>query len=117
MKNQNEAVQENVKIKPEIAVVALQQQDSPHSDVLKNHNANFNSKMMKHSSPSDQIAGIIILQAITSPEPKLRYPIGQDAVPWLEKKNKMTDDQFQEYISISAMSIAPSQRSSLQSFR
>jgi NAD(P)-dependent dehydrogenase (short-subunit alcohol dehydrogenase family) len=87
-------------------------EDSPYSSMLRSLNATFNT-LMEHASTSDQVA-VTILQAISSPEPKLRYPVGQDVATWLEKKSIMTDEQFQEYMKNSLASLAPSQRSSLQ---
>jgi NAD(P)-dependent dehydrogenase (short-subunit alcohol dehydrogenase family) len=87
-------------------------EDSPYSGMLRNLNSTFNA-LVEHASTSDQVA-VTILQAISSQEPKLRYPVGQDAATWLEKKNTMTDEQFQEYMKNSLASLAPSQRSSLQ---
>ena len=82
-------------------------EDSPYSGMLKSLNATFNAAM-EHASTSDQVA-MTILQAISSPEPKLRYPVGQDAATWLEKKSMMTDEQFQEYMRNSLASPTPSQ--------
>ena len=31
-----------------------------------------------------------IIEAISSPEPKLRYPVGEDVISWLETKSTMT---------------------------
>ena len=82
-------------------------EDSPYSGMLKSLNATFNAAM-EHASTSDQVA-MTILQAISSPEPKLRYPVGQDAATWLEKKSMITDEQFQEYMRNSLASPTPSQ--------
>jgi NAD(P)-dependent dehydrogenase (short-subunit alcohol dehydrogenase family) len=87
-------------------------EDSPYSGMLRSLNA-INDAMMKHASTSDQVA-VTILRAISSREPKLRYPVGQDAATWMEKKSTMTDEQFQEYMKNSLASLVPSQRSSLQ---
>jgi len=86
--------------------------DSPYSSLLGSFNATFNA-LWENASTSDQVAATI-LQAISSQEPKLRYPVGHDVATWLEKKSTMTDEQFQEYMKNSLASLAPSQRSSLQ---
>jgi len=67
------------------------------------------SASIEHASTSDQVA-TAVLQAITSPEPKLRYPVGFDAAIWLEKKGTMTDDQIQEYMKTSMATLVPSQK-------
>src|SRR5919109_2290216 len=81
--------------------------DSPYSSVLGSFNAAFNV-LWENASTSDQVAATI-LQAISSPEPKLRYPVGTDVAVWLEKKSAMSDEQFQEYMMTSFGSLAPRQ--------
>jgi NAD(P)-dependent dehydrogenase (short-subunit alcohol dehydrogenase family) len=83
-------------------------EDSPYSSMLGTLNASFES-LLENASTSDQVAATI-LQAISSSEPKLRYPVGQDVNSWLEKKSTMTDEQFQEFIRTSMASVAPSQK-------
>jgi NAD(P)-dependent dehydrogenase (short-subunit alcohol dehydrogenase family) len=83
-------------------------ENSPYSDILKTMYVLY-SASMEQACTSDQVA-TAILQAITSPEPKLRYPVGLDAATWLEKKGTMTDEQFQEYMKSSMATLAPSQK-------
>ena len=83
-------------------------EDSPYSSMLGSLNASFES-LLENASTSDQVAATI-LQAISSSEPKLRYPVGQDVNSWLKKKSTMTDEQFQEYMRTSMASVAPSQK-------
>ena len=82
--------------------------DSPYSSMLGSFNAAF-SVLWENASTSDQVAATI-LQAISSPERKLRYPVGSDVAVWLEKKSTMSDEQFQEYKMTSLGSLAPRQR-------
>jgi short-subunit dehydrogenase len=67
------------------------------------------SVLWESASTSDQVAATI-LQAISSPERKLRYPVGSDVAVWLKKKSTMSDEQFQEYMMTSLGSLAPRQR-------
>jgi len=83
-------------------------EDSPYSSMLGTLNASFES-LLENASTSDQVAATI-LQAISSSEPKLRYPVGRDVNSWLQKKSTMTDEQFQEYMRTSMASVAPSQK-------
>jgi len=83
-------------------------EDSPYSSMLGTLNASFES-LLENASTSDQVAATI-LQAISSSEPKLRYPVGRDVNSWLEKKSTMTDEQFQEFMRTSMASVAPSQK-------
>ncbi|HEY1248930.1 MAG TPA: SDR family NAD(P)-dependent oxidoreductase [Nitrososphaera sp.] len=82
--------------------------DSPYSSMLGSFNAAFNV-LWDSASTSDQVAATI-LQAISSPEPKLRYPVGNDVAVWLEKRSTMSDEQFQGYMMTSLGSLAPRQR-------
>jgi hypothetical protein len=75
--------------------------------MLGNLNTTFNA-LSENASTSDQVAATII-KAISSPEPKLRYPVGEDVISWLETKSTMTDEQFQEYMKNSMASLAPTQ--------
>jgi NAD(P)-dependent dehydrogenase (short-subunit alcohol dehydrogenase family) len=83
-------------------------EDSPYTGILDNLNVAFKTWLDKASTP-DQVAATI-LQAVSSPEPRLRYPVGQDVVASLEKKSAMTDEQFQEYMINSMASLAPRQK-------
>jgi NAD(P)-dependent dehydrogenase (short-subunit alcohol dehydrogenase family) len=81
-------------------------EDSPYSSMLGSVNAAL-SAWYETGITADQVAETV-LQAVSSPQPKLRYPVGI-ASAWLEKKSTMTDEQFQEYIQNSIASLAPRQ--------
>jgi NAD(P)-dependent dehydrogenase (short-subunit alcohol dehydrogenase family) len=82
-------------------------EDSPYSSLLGSLNASFEA-LMENASTADQVAAIV-LQAVSSPKPRLRYPAGQDVNSWLEKKSTMTDEQFQEYMkNMMSSVVAPS---------
>jgi NAD(P)-dependent dehydrogenase (short-subunit alcohol dehydrogenase family) len=87
---------------------AALRKDSPYAGMLDNLNVAFKTRLDKASTP-DQVAATI-LQAISSQEPKLRYAVGQDVVALLEKKRTLTDEQFQEHMKNSMVSLAPNQR-------
>jgi NAD(P)-dependent dehydrogenase (short-subunit alcohol dehydrogenase family) len=87
---------------------AALRKDSPYAGMLDNLNVAFKTWLDKASTP-DQIAATI-LQAISSQEPKLRYAVGQDVVALLEKRCTLTDEQFQEHVNNSMVSLAPKQR-------
>jgi NAD(P)-dependent dehydrogenase (short-subunit alcohol dehydrogenase family) len=71
-------------------------EDSPYSSMLRNFNSTI-STLWDRGSGADEVAEMII-QAINQPQPKLRYPVGQDANNWHQMKNSMTDEQFLYYI-------------------
>lgn len=81
---------------------------SPYSGMLGSMNTTFGA-MLEHASSSEQVASVI-LQAISSSEPKMRYLVGQDAAAWIEKKDAMSDEQFQKYLKDAIAGVAPSQR-------
>jgi len=87
---------------------AALRKDSPYAGMLDNLNLALKTGLDKASTP-DQVAAII-LQAISSQEPKLRYAVGQDVVALLEKRRTLTDEQFQEHMKNSMVSLAPKQR-------
>ena len=87
---------------------AALRKDSPYAGMLDNLNLAFKTWLDKASTP-DQVAATI-LQAISSQEPKLRYAVGQDVVALLEKRRTLTDEQFQEHMNNSIVSLAPNQR-------
>jgi NAD(P)-dependent dehydrogenase (short-subunit alcohol dehydrogenase family) len=87
---------------------AALRKDSPYAGMLDNLNVAFKTWLDKPSTP-DQVAATI-LQAISSQEPKLRYAVGQDVVALLEKRRTLTDEQFQEHMKNSMVSLAPNQR-------
>jgi NAD(P)-dependent dehydrogenase (short-subunit alcohol dehydrogenase family) len=82
--------------------------DSPYSGLLGSLNATFTT-MMENASTPEHVA-TAILQAISSPKPNLRYPVGHDALTWLEKKNILTDEQFQDFMKNSMANTVPSQK-------
>ena len=87
---------------------AALRKDSPYAGMLDDLNVAFKTRLDEASTP-DQVAATI-LQAISSQEPKLRYAVGEDVVALLEKKRTLTDEQFQEHMKNSMMSLAPNQR-------
>jgi NAD(P)-dependent dehydrogenase (short-subunit alcohol dehydrogenase family) len=81
-------------------------EDSPYYNMLGSVNTAF-STLWETAITPDQVAETV-LQAVASPQPKLRYPVGF-AAAWLEKKSTMTDEEFQEYIQNSMASLTPRQ--------
>jgi NAD(P)-dependent dehydrogenase (short-subunit alcohol dehydrogenase family) len=89
-----------------VVAQGAQRQDSPYSGMIKGLNETFGF-MLEHATTQDQVAAVI-LKAVSSQKPSFRYPVGQDATGWLEKKSEMTDEQFQEYMA-NSMALAPRQ--------
>jgi NAD(P)-dependent dehydrogenase (short-subunit alcohol dehydrogenase family) len=76
------------------SVLAKKSQDpnSPYAPLMKGMEDNVN-KMMKNGSTPQYVAEVV-LDAVTSENPKLRYLAGKDIEQWLEAKKKMSDEEF-----------------------
>ena len=49
---------------------------------------------MKNTSSSPKLAVKIVLEAVTSETPNLRYLSGKDVETWLDVKRNMSDEEF-----------------------
>ena len=74
-------------------VIAKKSQDpkSPYSQIIQKM-VNGLEEMMKNKSPPDLVAKVV-LNAVTSENPSLRYLAGNDAEQWLGKRNT-SDEEF-----------------------
>ena len=84
---------------------SVTKEDSPYYGLFGSLNATLTT-MMENASIPEHVA-TTILQAISSPKPNLRYPVGHDALTWLEKKNILTDEQFQDFMKNSMANAVP----------
>ena len=75
-------------------VIAKKAQDpsSPYSQMMQKLAAN-SSEMIKNASPVDVVSKVI-LQAVTSKGPNLRYLAGKDVENWAANKKTMSDTEF-----------------------
>jgi NAD(P)-dependent dehydrogenase (short-subunit alcohol dehydrogenase family) len=71
---------------------------SPYFSLMKKLENNFKSMMENAtaSSPPEEVAKIV-LQAVTSESPQLRYAVGNDAITLLQAK-RMSDAEFGDLI-------------------
>src|ERR687890_821612 len=76
------------------SVLAKKSQDpnSPYAPLMKGRE-NSVDKMMENGSTPQYVAEVV-LHAITSESPKLRYLAGKDLEQWIEAKRKMTEEEF-----------------------
>jgi NAD(P)-dependent dehydrogenase (short-subunit alcohol dehydrogenase family) len=76
------------------SVMAKKSQDpnSPYAPLMKGRE-NSVDKMMENGSTPQYVAEVV-LHAITSESPKLRYLAGKDVEQWIEAKRKMTEEEF-----------------------
>jgi NAD(P)-dependent dehydrogenase (short-subunit alcohol dehydrogenase family) len=72
--------------------------ESPYSRLVEIREANRKS-MVESRSITPDVVGKVILKAITSTNPDLRYVVGNDAAGLLESKQNMTDSEFRKFMT------------------
>ena len=70
---------------------------SPYFSQLQKIKDHFKSMMENESSPPEEVAKVI-LEAITSENPQLRYTVGHDAATLIQARLNMTETQFKKMI-------------------
>jgi NAD(P)-dependent dehydrogenase (short-subunit alcohol dehydrogenase family) len=83
-------------------VVAKKSQDpnSPYLQIMQKvtkNSPNFSKRMMENGS-SPELVAKVVLQAVTSENPRLRYLAGKDLEGYLEAKRSMSDEEFHKTI-------------------
>jgi short-subunit dehydrogenase len=73
-----------------------QRSDSPYLEMMQKTNAGFAS-LLKNGTLPEEVAKVI-LKAVTSEHPELRYLIGNDAAALMEARKNMTDAEFQKVV-------------------
>jgi NAD(P)-dependent dehydrogenase (short-subunit alcohol dehydrogenase family) len=69
-----------------------QNPNSPYSQIMQKMSTSF-EHMLENASSPDLVAKVV-LQAVTSENPSLRYLAGKDVEMWIESKRNMSDDEF-----------------------
>jgi NAD(P)-dependent dehydrogenase (short-subunit alcohol dehydrogenase family) len=79
-------------------VVAKRAQDpiSPYSQMMQKISANSN-QLANNGSPVEVVSKVI-LEAVTSKNPNLRYLVGKDVDTWAANKKTMSDGEFYNMI-------------------
>jgi short-subunit dehydrogenase len=79
-------------------VAAKKSQDriSPYAEFMKKLNAVLASIRENASSPD--LVAKVVLKAVTSENPSLRYLAGKDMETWMEAKRSMSDEDFRKTI-------------------
>jgi NAD(P)-dependent dehydrogenase (short-subunit alcohol dehydrogenase family) len=79
------------------SIIAKKAQDpsSPYFSLTRQLEKSFKSAMenTSESSPPEEVAKVV-LQAVTSDSPKLRYAVGNDAASLIQAKTTMSDTEF-----------------------
>lgn len=80
-------------------VVAKKNQDpsSPYFDTMKKFETSLSS-IVKNGSPASKVANVI-LDAIKTPTPNLRYTAGDDAAFLAQKRKELSDPDFKKLVS------------------
>jgi NAD(P)-dependent dehydrogenase (short-subunit alcohol dehydrogenase family) len=71
---------------------------SPYFSLSQKLNDNFKSMMESESSSPPEEVAKVILQAVTSENPQLRYSIGDDAANLIHARENMPDKEFRKMI-------------------
>src|SRR5438093_3838851 len=75
-------------------VIAKKSQDSnsPYSQMMQK-TASTSSRLAENGSPPDLVAKVV-LNAVTTQNPNLRYLVGKDVEEWVKTKNSETNEEF-----------------------
>ena len=70
---------------------------SPYFSLMQKVENHFKSMMENASSPPEEVARVI-LQALTSENPQLRYTVGNDAATIVQARMNMPDEEFRKMV-------------------
>ena len=73
-----------------------QNPNSPYFQIMQKMSTSFEHMLENASSPD--VVAKVVLKAVTSENPSLRYLAGKDVEMWIEAKRNMSDDQFYKMI-------------------
>jgi NAD(P)-dependent dehydrogenase (short-subunit alcohol dehydrogenase family) len=73
-----------------------QNPNSPYSQIMQKMSTSFEHMLENASSPD--VVAKVVLKAVTSENPSLRYLAGKDVEMWIDAKRNMSDDQFYKMI-------------------
>ena len=81
------------------SIFAKKAQDSksPYFSLIQKVENNFKLMMENKSSPPEEVAKVI-LGALTSKNPQLRYTVGDDAATMIQARVNMSDNEFKKMI-------------------
>src|SRR5712692_1792799 len=79
-----------------VAAKKSQNPTSPYAEIMKKLNAVLASIRENASSPD--LVAKVVLNAVTSENPSLRYLAGKEMETWMEAKRSMSDEEFRKTI-------------------
>lgn len=74
------------------AMTRSQDSHSPYSQMMQKSAAVSNQLFQSGSAP--ELVAKVVLKAINTPNPNLRYLVGKDVEEWVKSKESMTDAEF-----------------------
>ena len=75
-----------------VAAKKSQDPNSPYSQLLQNVATSF--ERLKDGGSSPDVVAKLVLKAVTTENPSLRYLAGRDVETWIEAKRSMSDEEF-----------------------
>jgi NAD(P)-dependent dehydrogenase (short-subunit alcohol dehydrogenase family) len=84
---------ENIKVNENSA-----KKTSPYAPLMQKGYEGWKPMLEGSSSSSPQDVAEVILKAVKSNDPEIRYLVGNDAVSLIEKRKNMTDKEFENWI-------------------
>ena len=88
-------------IKNVVAAKKSQDPNSPYAQFMQNVATSF-QHMLEGGSSSDVVAKVV-LKAVTSENPSLRYLAGKDVETWVQGKTSMSDEEFHKMMKQNLM--------------
>jgi NAD(P)-dependent dehydrogenase (short-subunit alcohol dehydrogenase family) len=76
------------------AMIRSQDPNSPYSQMMQKRATASNQFFQSGSAP--ELVAKVVLKAINTPNPNLRYLVGKDVEEWVKSKESMTDAEFHE---------------------
>jgi NAD(P)-dependent dehydrogenase (short-subunit alcohol dehydrogenase family) len=70
-----------------------QNPNSPYSQMMQKMSTTM-EQMLDNASSSPDLVAKVVLKAVTSEKPSLRYLAGKDVETWIQAKKNMSDDEF-----------------------
>jgi NAD(P)-dependent dehydrogenase (short-subunit alcohol dehydrogenase family) len=75
--------------------------NSPYVEIIQKRISAFKPRFEKGSSASE--VADVVLEAVTSDNPKARYLVGEDALKMIEKRKNTTDEEFTKLVMNSVL--------------
>ena len=74
-----------------------QNPNSPYFQIMQKMSTSF-EHMLENASSSPDLVAKVVLEAVTSENPSLRYLAGKDVETWIEAKRNKSDDEFYKMV-------------------